>query len=70
MSIPFLRRWLHTEKEGLDYFTCASVYDSSEAQRTLQASGIICPDFRHVIQTMIRYYRNHKDNVAKQIPIQ
>ncbi len=69
MSIPFLRKWLHIEKEALDYFTCTAVYDSSEAQSVLQPVGIICPDFQQVIHTMVRYYKEHKDDATKQIPI-
>jgi hypothetical protein len=28
-----------------------------------------CPDFRNVIPVMVRYYREHKHDKTKQIPI-
>ncbi|NIK14576.1 hypothetical protein BDD39_001086 [Saccharococcus thermophilus] len=69
LSIPAIRKRLGTEKEALDYFECMAVYDATEAQTVLQKAGISCPDFRDVIPVMVRYYREHKHDKTKQIPI-
>jgi nucleoside-diphosphate-sugar epimerase len=69
MSFSFVRKWLRVEKEALEYFECASVYDATKARDVLAKAGIACPDFRDVIPVLARYYRKHQHDAAKQLPI-
>ncbi len=69
LAIPSFRRWLGTEKEALDYFTCESVYDCTQAQADLRGSGISCPDLKDLLPPIVRFYREHKDDTEKQIVI-
>lgn len=69
MSFSFIRQWLRVEKEALEYFECASIYDATNARNTLIKAGIACPDFRDVIPVMARYYRKHRHDDTKQLAI-
>jgi nucleoside-diphosphate-sugar epimerase len=70
MSFSSIRKWVRTEKEALDYFTCRAEYDCAEAQRDLAGSGISCPDFKDVIPTMVAFYKEHRNDASKQLKIQ
>ncbi|OEH92951.1 SDR family oxidoreductase [Bacillus solimangrovi] len=69
LIIPPLRKRLKIEREGLDYFTCKSHYDTTNAVRDLEGSGIQCPDFKETVAKMVEYYRIHKDDETKHIQI-
>ena len=70
MSSSRFRKWVRTEKEALDYFTCKAEYDCTETQKDLAGSGISCPDFKEVIPAMVNFYKKHKNDPAKQLKIQ
>ncbi len=69
MRLKSFRKWLHVEKEVMDYFTIHSSYDCSQAVADLQGSGISCPDLKNTITPMIDFYRKYKDDQRKQIKI-
>ncbi|AST91414.1 MULTISPECIES: SDR family oxidoreductase [Sutcliffiella] len=69
LSFSFIRRWLMVEKEALDYFTCKSNYDCSEAVNYLRRSGIKCANFNSTVDTMVQYYKKHQYNKEKRILI-
>lgn len=66
MRLKPFRKWLHVEKEVMDYFTIHSSYDCSQAVADLQGSGISCPDLKNTIAPMIDFYRKYKDDQRKQ----
>lgn len=69
LTVPTIRKWLRIEKEAMDYFTCKSSYDCSQAQKDLVAAGIYCPDFKESLPAMIDYYKKHKDDKDKHVLI-
>lgn len=69
LAIPRVRKWLGVEKEAMEYFTCMSVYDSSQAKRDLQGSGIVCPDFRDTVASMVAFYQANKHDKSKHLII-
>lgn len=69
LSIPQVRKWLGVEQEAMDYFTCQSIYDNSQAVRDLQDSGIRCPDFSEGVPSMVAYFMAHKHDKSKQLLI-
>ena len=69
LSVSTFRKWLGVEKEALDYFTCRSQYDCSQAQQDLQDSGIACPDFKETLDSMVEFYEKHKKDADKQLVI-
>lgn len=69
LSIPALRRWLRIEKESLDYLSCMASYDCTQAQNDLKGSGIVCPDFKDTVESMVRFYERHKNDANKQLTI-
>ncbi|WP_404451583.1 SDR family oxidoreductase [Virgibacillus necropolis] len=64
-----VRKWLHVEKEAMDYFTIHSSYDSTQAVADLEGSGIKCPDLKDTITPMINFYRKYKHDHSKHIEI-
>lgn len=69
MGLKPIRKWLHVEKEAMDYYTIHSSYDCTQATQGLEGSGISCPDLKDTIIPMINFYRKYKDDYQKQIPI-
>jgi nucleoside-diphosphate-sugar epimerase len=69
LSVSTFRKWLGVEKEALDYFTCKSRYDCTQAQQDLQDSGIACPDFKETLDSMVEFYEKHKNDADKQLVI-
>ncbi|MRH43865.1 NAD-dependent epimerase/dehydratase family protein [Aquibacillus halophilus] len=69
LTIPGIRKRLKVEKEALDYFTCLTTYDCTQAQLDLEGSGIECPDFKETLESMTVFYEKHKNDVEKHIEI-
>jgi hypothetical protein len=69
LSIHPVRIYLGVEKEALDYFTWQGRFDSSEAQRDLAGSGVVCPDFREGVSAMVDFYLRYKNEKEYQIKI-
>ncbi|WP_217586088.1 SDR family oxidoreductase [Lentibacillus saliphilus] len=67
LSARFIRKWLKTEQEALDYFSFQASFDSSEAVKDLADSGVSCPDLKETLQPMIDFYRCYKDDYTKHI---
>ncbi|EZP77512.1 Male sterility domain-containing protein [Parageobacillus genomosp. 1] len=45
------------------------MYRCLQRNRGENGAAKSCPDFRDVIPVMVRYYREHKHDKTKQIPI-
>lgn len=69
LAIPQVRKWLGVELEAMDYFTCRSIYDHSQAVQDLRDSGIRCPDFQAGIPSMVAYFQKYKHDKEKHILI-
>ncbi|WP_010093833.1 SDR family oxidoreductase [Ornithinibacillus scapharcae] len=69
LHIKPIRKLLQAEAEAMDYFTIHSSYDTSQAVRDLQASGIKCPDLKDTLKPMVQFYRKYKDDETKHIKI-
>jgi nucleoside-diphosphate-sugar epimerase len=69
LSIPAFRRWVRVEKETLEYFRIPAEYDSSQAQKDLEGSGIRCPDVKEYLAVCAAYYKVHRDDPDKMVPI-
>jgi nucleoside-diphosphate-sugar epimerase len=69
LSASFIRKWLGVEKEAMDYFTCYSSFDASQAQEDLRDSGISCPNFKDSLKPMVDFYKKNKRNKALHIKI-
>jgi nucleoside-diphosphate-sugar epimerase len=69
LSIPALRQWLRIEKESLDYLSCMASYDCTQAQNDLMGSGIVCPDFKDTVGSMVHFYEKHKNDSTRQLTI-
>lgn len=69
LSVTAIRKWLHVEKEAMDYFEIKSSYDCTQTVADLNGSGITCPDLKDTIEPMIDFYRKYKDDSNKHIEI-
>ncbi|MFS0574440.1 SDR family oxidoreductase [Sporosarcina sp. 179-K 3D1 HS] len=64
-----LQRRLGVEVETLDYLTWNAVFDTTNAERLLEGSGIQCVDFIQSIPAMVSFYNKHKHNQGFHIKI-
>jgi len=69
LTVPLFRQWVRVEKEAMEYFTCMSYYDCSQAQKDLVGSSIQCPNLKDYVKQMVAFYKAHKDDPTKQIKI-
>ncbi len=69
LSISTVRKWLHVEKEALDYFTWKGDFDCQQAKQDLATAGIQCPDFKVGVPSMVKFYLDNKENEQYQIQI-
>lgn len=69
LSFSALRRFYGVEKEALDYFRATCHYDTTHARRVLAEGGIFCPDFKDYVQRIVDYYKQHRHDPEKNIPI-
>ena len=69
LGLSYLRKFFGVEKEAMDYFTCLASFDCSQAQKDLDGSGIVCPDFKESLDVMVSYYNQHKHDQSKHIQI-
>lgn len=69
LSNSAIRKWLHVEKEVLDYFTIHASYDNSQVTADLIGTGIVCPDLKDTVPSMISFYRKYRHDKQKHIMI-
>ncbi|UII57143.1 SDR family oxidoreductase [Cytobacillus spongiae] len=69
LSLKMVRTYLQVEKETIDYFTWMGNFDCSQTIEDLKDSGIVCPDFKEGIPSMINFYEKHKSNPHYQVSI-
>lgn len=60
LSVKALRSNLGVEQETLDYLTWDAKFDTSNAERLLKGSGIVCADFLSTMPSMIKFYMDNK----------
>lgn len=64
-----VRKLLGVEKETLDYMDWPASFDTSNAERLLEGSGIQCADFLETMPEMVAFYKLHKNDKKFHIPI-
>ena len=69
LSLSSVRKGLRIEREALDYLTWRGRFDSTQAQKDLEKAGIRCPDFKDQVPSMIRFYKEHKNEERYHIKI-
>lgn len=69
LSIYTIRKRLGVEHEALDYLTWNASFDTTVATTLLKGSGIKCPDFISIIPTIVKYYKEYKNDKNHQIEI-
>jgi nucleoside-diphosphate-sugar epimerase len=69
LSVPAVRRFLHVEKEALDYFQWEAHFSCKQTLEDLEGSGIVCPDFLEGLPSMIQFYNRHKEDANYQLSI-
>lgn len=70
LSVPAFRKWVQVERETLDYFHLESDFDCTHALRDLEPAGIWCPDFADYIPRAVDYYKQHRNDPRKRIPVE
>lgn len=65
-----VRKLLGVESETLDYMDWPASFDTANAERLLQGSGIKCADFLETMPAMVAFYELHKTEKKYHIPIQ
>jgi thioester reductase-like protein len=58
-AVPGLEGWLGIPRGALDYFVHPTRYDTSETLRSLQGTGIECPDFSSYSKTLVEYMKEN-----------
>ncbi|WP_050613436.1 SDR family oxidoreductase [Bacillus testis] len=69
LSLAPMRKFLHTEKETIDYFTWKGDFDASQAIADLATAKIACPDFKEGVPAMVRFYKENQDHAHYQVAI-
>ncbi|GGA33926.1 3-beta hydroxysteroid dehydrogenase [Kroppenstedtia guangzhouensis] len=69
MSIPPVRKFFDVERESISYMSEQSEYDCSQAVSVLAEGGIRCPDLASYLPTLVRYYKEHREDPDKKILI-
>ncbi|HEX6593841.1 MAG TPA: SDR family oxidoreductase [Bacillota bacterium] len=69
LTIPLIRKWLHVERQAIDYLTIQSSYDCTQTIRDLNGTTISCPPFNQIVEAIVQFYRHYKDDNTKQIRI-
>ncbi|WP_085505069.1 SDR family oxidoreductase [Thalassobacillus devorans] len=69
LKLPLIRKWLGMPREALDYFTCDSHYDASQAEKDLADTPYVCPDFASIKEQLVQYYKANRKNPDKQVTI-
>ncbi|MGI2327388.1 SDR family oxidoreductase [Planococcus sp. YIM B11945] len=70
LSLAMVRKSLGVEAETLDYLTWHASFDTHNAKRLLEKSGIECADFLETIPAMVSFYQLHKKDGKFHVAIQ
>ncbi|GAK06192.1 oxidoreductase [Geomicrobium sp. JCM 19037] len=62
-----LEKYFRVEKEALAYAAVDADYDTEQAERDLQGSGIVCTPFDETVGALVHYYYEHKNDKDKHI---
>jgi nucleoside-diphosphate-sugar epimerase len=60
-SIPFARRLLGIPPQALDYFVHPTTYDTTNATRDLEGSGVAVPRFSSYVGRLLAFMREHPE---------
>lgn len=69
LGIKPVRRMLRVEAETLDYMNWHSSFDTANAERLLEGSGIDCADFLETMPVLVEFYENNKNRKKYQVAI-
>lgn len=69
VQIPSVRKYLSIEAETLDYMDWQAQFDTHNAQKLLQGSGIHCADFLETLPAMVAFYQKHKEDKKYHVSI-
>lgn len=69
LSVAAVRKALGVESETMDYLTWSADFDTRNAERLLDGSGIHCTDFLESMPAMVKFYNLHKKDKNFQILI-
>ncbi|RNF38509.1 SDR family oxidoreductase [Planococcus salinus] len=69
LKLPTVRRLLGVEAETMDYLVWQAAFDTANAERLLQGSGIECADFLETMPSMVSFYQRHKADKNYHVPI-
>lgn len=69
LGMYLIRKMLGVEYEALDYLTWNANFDTTVAISLLKDSGITCADFIQTAPSMIKFYKENKNNKLYQIEI-
>ncbi|WP_113927722.1 SDR family oxidoreductase [Bacillus sp. P14.5] len=64
-----VRRYLKVEKEALDYFSWNGSFDCSLALKHLSSSGIACTDFLETLGSMVKFYKENRDDPQYHVAV-
>jgi thioester reductase-like protein len=60
-----IQRFFGITTQALEYFHDAVRHDTSQASRDLGALGVACPRLADYLPQLVRFYRQHKDDVRQ-----
>lgn len=62
---PRIAKRLQMQRQTLDYFVHPARYDTSNALRDLDGTGIICPDLAELIPRLVTYYKTKHSQIGE-----
>jgi len=67
-TIGPLQRFVGIPASAVDYFVHPTHYDTTQAQRDLEGSGVTCPPVADYLPTLVRFMQAHRDaNVGAMV---
>ncbi|MGD7022576.1 SDR family oxidoreductase [Rossellomorea vietnamensis] len=69
LQISSVRRYLRVEKEALDYFSWNGLFDCTTALKDLGPAGIVCTDFLETMGSMVKFYKENRDDQKYHVAV-
>ena len=60
-NIGPLQRFVGIPASAVEYFVHPTHYDTTQAQRDLEGSGVVCPPVADYLPTLVRFMQAHHD---------
>lgn len=64
---PRIAKRLQMQRQTLDYFVHPARYDTSNALRDLDGTGIICPDLTELVPRLVAYYKTKHPQTGEPV---